>query len=54
MEYLISKLKSLFKTKERKILVPPLSKDFFKKANIHMEELNASNIQAKELKSSKR
>lgn len=51
MKHLISKVMSLFKPKETKILVPPLDKDFFKKANanIHLEELDASNIYAKKL-----
>ena len=49
MKYLISKIMSLFKPKERNVLVHPLDKDFFKKANIHMEYLDASNIYAKEL-----
>jgi hypothetical protein len=53
MKHLISKLKSLFKPKETKILVPPLGKDFFKKANIHFEELDASNIYAKKINASK-
>ena len=53
MKHLISKLKSLFKPKETKILVPPLDKDFFKKANIQMKELNASNINAEKINSSK-
>ena len=49
MKYLISKIRSLFKPKERIEPSWALDKDFFKKANIHMEYLDASNIYAKEL-----
>ena len=55
MKYLISKVMSLFKPKERNVLVPPLDKDFFKKANanIHLEEWDASNIYAEKINASK-
>jgi len=46
MEHLISKVKSLFKPKEK----PILDKDFFKNCHIQMKELDCSHIQAKELK----
>lgn len=49
MKHLISKVKSLFKHKERIEPSWVLDKDFFKKANVHLEELDASNIYAKEL-----
>ena len=49
MKHLISKIRSLFKPKERIEPSLTLHKDFFKNANIHFEELDASNIYAKEL-----
>ena len=51
MKYLISKIMSLFKHKERREPSWALDKDFFKNANanIHLEYLDASNIYAKEL-----
>ena len=53
MNHLISKVKYLFKPKETKILAPPLGKDFFKKANIHMKELDCSHIHASKIDASK-
>lgn len=53
MTYSISKIRSLFKPKERNVLVHPLDKDFFKKAHIHFKELDASNIYAEKIDASK-
>lgn len=50
MRYLIQKLKSLFKYKEKEQLVWLLDKDFSKKVNIQMRELDVSKIQATKLK----
>lgn len=49
MKHILSKVKSLFKHKERIEHSWVLDKDFFKNANVHLEELDASNIYAKEL-----
>ena len=53
MKHLISKLRSLFKPKERTNPSWTLDKDFFKKANIHFEEWDASNIYAENINTSK-
>ena len=55
MKHLLSKVKSLFKPKERIEPSWVLDKDFFKKANanIHLEEWDASNIYAEKIDASK-
>lgn len=46
MKHLISKVKSLFKPKEKKVLCWLLDKDFFKNANIQFKEIDYSHIHA--------
>ena len=49
MKHLISKVKSLFKHKEKTIL----DKDFFKNANIQFKEIDYSHIHAENIDASK-
>ena len=49
MKHLISKVKSLFKPKEK----PILDKDFFKNANIQFKEIDYSHIHAEKIDPSK-
>ena len=53
MKHLISKVKSLFKPKEKKVLCWLLDKDFFKNANIQFKEIDYSHIQASKIDPSK-
>lgn len=53
MKHLISKVKSLFKHKERIEPSWVLDNDFFKKANVHLEDWDASNIYAEKIDASK-
>ena len=53
MKYLISKVRSLFKPKERREPSWALDNDFFKNSNIQMEELDTSNINAEKINASK-
>ena len=53
MKHLISKLKSLFKPKDKRVFCWLLDKDFFKNSHIHMKELDCSNIYAKKIDASK-
>ena len=53
MEHLISKVKSLFKPKEKQVFIWLLDKDFFKNANIQFKEIDYSHIQASKIDASK-
>ena len=44
MKHLISKVKSLFKPKEKQVFIWLLDKDFFKNANIQFKEIDYSHI----------
>ena len=53
MEHLISKVKSLFKPKEKQVFIWLLDKDFFKNANIQFKEIDYSHIHAEKIDPSK-
>ena len=53
MEHLISKIKSLFKPKEKQVFIWLLDKDFFKNANIQFKEIDYSHIHAEKIDPSK-
>ena len=53
MKHLISKVKSLFKPKEKRALCWLLDKDFFKNANIQFKEIDYSHIHAEKIDASK-
>ena len=49
MKHLISKIRSLFKHKERREPIWTLDKEFFKNSHIYMKEFDCSHIHAKNL-----
>ena len=53
MEHLISKVKSLFKPKEKQVFIWLLDKDLFKNANIKFTEIDYSHIHASKIDPSK-
>ena len=53
MKHLISKVKSLFKPKEKQVFCWLLDKDFFKNANIQFKEIDYSHIHASKIDPSK-
>ena len=53
MKHLISKVKSLFKPKEKQVFIWLLDKDFFKNANIQFKEIDYSHIHASKIDPSK-
>ena len=53
MKHLISKVKSLFKPKEKQVFIWLLDKDFFKNANIQFKEIDYSHIHAEKIDPSK-
>ena len=53
MKHLISKVKYLFKPKEKQVFIWLLDKDFFKNANIQFKEIDYSHIQASKIDPSK-
>ena len=53
MEHLISKVKSLFKPKEKQVFIWLLDKDFFKNANIQFKEIDYSHIHTEKIDPSK-
>ncbi len=53
MKHLISKVKSLFKPKEKRAFCWLLDKDFFKNANIQFKEIDYSHIHAEKINVSK-
>ena len=53
MKHLISKVKYLFKHKEKQVFIWLLDKDFFKNANIQFKEIDYSHIHAENINASK-
>ena len=53
MKHLMSKVKSLFKPKEKQVFIWLLDKDFFKNANIQFKEIDYSHIHAENIDPSK-
>ena len=53
MKHLISKVKYLFKPKEKQVFIWLLDKDFFKNANIQFKEIDYSHIHASKIDPSK-
>ena len=53
MKHLISKVKSLFKPKEKQVFIWLLDKYFFKNANIQFKEIDYSHIHDEKIDASK-
>ena len=53
MKHLISKVKYLFKHKEKQVFIWLLDKDFFKNANIQFKEIDYSHIHDEKINASK-
>ena len=53
MAELISKVKSLFKPKEKQVFIWLLDKDFFKNANIQFKEIDYSHVHDEKINASK-